>query len=452
MKKILIIFGGLLAVILACGVLLGPAYRRARRDVPHGRAVILDPRLANQPNAADIYQQALPLAKSLTKEESAVITAALRRPWTDTDGSLASLLRRQAPLLALARQGAISPRFELGTGLDVISYRTPLPNLTGAIKGADLLLVDGKRLLAEGHPAEALDNALAVLAMAAQCDQEKNFALIDQLVSMLLVRNAFPLLSNLIATGLDEPRLQTLRNALEPLAETDDAGRGIQQELAMGGIVNAEVLAKAWYIPPWILKKMMLDVVRAYKDFADAVADGARRNVPGIQESEIARRRTYGERPDSKENFYFCLKIGMKNPQAYGDCMIAYPFVSPVPHYPQVTMKIHFGKSLAAVLLAAVGVRLYEWSRHMPPPTLQDLVPNFLPQVPRDNFDEFRPLRYALGPNAWTVYGIGPDRKDDGGISRREVEDEDWSKPVAGDVVVTAGRLRLTAPRRSRGR
>jgi hypothetical protein len=402
----------------------------------------------------------------------AAIAAALQRPWTDTDGSLASLLQRQAPLIALARKGAMLPRFELGTELNVIAPMTPVSGIPlGAFSGAKLLLLDGRRLLAAGRPAEALDDALTALAIAGQFEREKNFVNADQVLSFHLMSDAFPLLADLIASGLDEPRLVTLRDALQPLADTNGVGQGIQQDLAMViGIGDAELLlakARSWpdafsYIPPPILKRMILDVLRAYKDFADAVADGARRNVPSIQESEIARRRIYGERPNSIENLYFCMKIGMKNPQAYGDCMIAYRFIkSPPPDYSKVIVFNHFGCSRATVLLAAVGVRLYEWSRRMPPQTLQDLVPDFLPKVPVDNFDGFRPLRYVLGPKAWTVYGVGLNRKDDGGVPHREIKDEDWLKPVEvlaqdlpGDIVVTAGRLRWGAAprRRSHGR
>lgn len=435
MTKYRAIFAGLLSAFLVSGTLLVLSFRRARRDlvIPQGRAVILDPSLAGHMNAADLYQQALPLTKNISKEDSEAIKAALRRPWTDTDGSLASLLQRHAPLMAFTRKAAMLPRFEPAAGLDHISYRTPLPQFTAAILGAKLLLLDGRRLLAAGHPAEALDDALTTLAISGQFERERNFALLDQLTSSLLVSAAFPLLSDLISSGLNEPQLAILRNALQPLAQTDDAGRGIQQELD-AGYVDAEVLLNAWYIPPSMLKKMILDVLSKRKEYAEAVADGARRNIPGIQQTEVTRRRVYGERPDSNQNLYFCMKIGIGNPSAFGDCMIAYPFTAaPPPDYSGALMRIHLARCEAAVLLAAVGIRLYELSRHMPPPTLQDLAPDFLPLVPRDNFNGFQPLRYALGPNAWTVYGVGPDRKDDGGIA------------------VTAVPLRWTTPhRRSR--
>ena len=49
------------------------------------------------------------------------------------------------------------------------------------------------------------------------------------------------------------------------------------------------------------------------------------------------------------------------------------------------------------------------------PKALKDLVPEFLDTVPTDPFDG-KALRYARAtPRGFTVYSIGPDRKDDGG-------------------------------------
>ncbi|MFI5360378.1 MAG: hypothetical protein ACHQ49_00290 [Elusimicrobiota bacterium] len=455
MKKILIVLGGVLAALAAGTALLLLSYRSGRRSivVPHGRAVVLDPALASQPNAADVYEQALPLAQSISKEETAAIKAAVIRPWNDPDGSLTALLRREAPLLALARRAAVMPRFELAAGLPRIDRNTPLPQTVGAVAGAKLILLDGRRLQAAGQAGEAMDDALTALAIAGQFEREKNFALIDQLVATILVRSAYPLASDLLAAGVDEPRLLLLRAALQPLADTSNVGRGVRQELSMIGANLAEVLMQAWYLPPSTLRKLVLDASRAYDSFADAVAEGARRNDPGIQKSETAARRTHGERPDSRENFFFCLKIGLAKPSEYGDCMIGYPFISPTPDYAPVIAGIHYAHAEAAVLLAAAGVRLYELARRAPPARLRDLVPSFLPQVPADDFDGFRPLSYVLRQDAWAVYGVGPDRKDDGGIPRPEIENEDLMKPLSGDVVVTAARLRQAAPRRrSRGR
>jgi len=48
---------------------------------------------------------------------------------------------------------------------------------------------------------------------------------------------------------------------------------------------------------------------------------------------------------------------------------------------------------------------------------LEDLVPRFLPSVPRDPFDG-KPLRYQRLPNGFVVYSVGADGRDNGGLER----------------------------------
>ena len=51
------------------------------------------------------------------------------------------------------------------------------------------------------------------------------------------------------------------------------------------------------------------------------------------------------------------------------------------------------------------------------PHALPELVPAYLPAVPRDPFDE-QPLRFKKLPRGYVVYSIGPEGVDDGGTER----------------------------------
>lgn len=69
------------------------------------------------------------------------------------------------------------------------------------------------------------------------------------------------------------------------------------------------------------------------------------------------------------------------------------------------------------------------------PESLSELVPDTLPAIPADPFDE-QPLRYRRLPQGFTVYSVGPDFTDNGGKrppSGTEVANGD-------DVVFTVGR------------
>lgn len=63
---------------------------------------------------------------------------------------------------------------------------------------------------------------------------------------------------------------------------------------------------------------------------------------------------------------------------------------------------------------AAIAVELHRRRKGKLPETLEQLVPEFLPEVPADPFDG-KPLRYIVGDDAYLIYSVGYDFVDDGG-------------------------------------
>ena len=70
-------------------------------------------------------------------------------------------------------------------------------------------------------------------------------------------------------------------------------------------------------------------------------------------------------------------------------------------------------------MLVALAVERYRWRHNgQLPDRLEQLVPDLLPTLPPDPFDD-NPLRYKRLPAGFMVYSIGPDRTDDGGLEPR---------------------------------
>lgn len=71
-----------------------------------------------------------------------------------------------------------------------------------------------------------------------------------------------------------------------------------------------------------------------------------------------------------------------------------------------------------------LAIKAFEQEHGAPPETLDQLVPDYLPQVPLDPYDG-QPFRYlrrnvpGLPPEAWAVYSIGGNFRDDGGTARQ---------------------------------
>ena len=73
----------------------------------------------------------------------------------------------------------------------------------------------------------------------------------------------------------------------------------------------------------------------------------------------------------------------------------------------------------------AVALAAYKSDRGSYPPVLSDLAPEFLPELPLDNFNE-RPLIYQRTEHGYTLYSVGPNMLDDGG-----------STPSGDDIVAS---------------
>jgi len=104
--------------------------------------------------------------------------------------------------------------------------------------------------------------------------------------------------------------------------------------------------------------------------------------------------------PDTHRSFYNDLRY----PQN--------PYFGALANSLRKSMKAETERSL---VLTAISLKRYGLRSGNSPPTLQSLVPEFLPSVPIDYMDG-QPIKYRLEPdNTSVLYSVGEDYKDDGG-------------------------------------
>ncbi len=68
------------------------------------------------------------------------------------------------------------------------------------------------------------------------------------------------------------------------------------------------------------------------------------------------------------------------------------------------------------LLICDLAIRAYSLQRGRKPAKLDDLVPDYLPEVPKDPFSG-KELVYRVTPTGYLLYSVGVDGKDDGGKS-----------------------------------
>ena len=103
-----------------------------------------------------------------------------------------------------------------------------------------------------------------------------------------------------------------------------------------------------------------------------------------------------------------------------------------LPALAQVHAKADRSLTTARLAMAVAALERHRLANGGYPKALADLVPRFLPTVPLDPMDG-QPLRYRLNADgSFTLYGVGPNHADDGGImaAKTATQDLDWVWPL----------------------
>ncbi len=106
----------------------------------------------------------------------------------------------------------------------------------------------------------------------------------------------------------------------------------------------------------------------------------------------------------------------------------------------EIELRYHI---LVDIIQTALAVERFRLKHNRLPNDLSELVPEYLPEVPKDPFNNRLPLKYIKGEDfAFKVYSIGENQKDDGGIwkSYRRKKGEPWGDDIS--FIVTSLLLR----------
>ena len=127
----------------------------------------------------------------------------------------------------------------------------------------------------------------------------------------------------------------------------------------------------------------------------------------------------WSELPVAKTNISIWQRLISGN--AIGDILFAMTEPSLKPFASRVSQENV--EVTATQILAAL--KIYKMRHGKLPASLSELVPEFFPQLPMDDFDG-KPFRYL--PDKRLIYSVGPDLEDSGGKVRRNYT-EDYDLP-----------------------
>jgi hypothetical protein len=357
-------------------------------------------------NAADVlvlaferYVEASPaLVEHLPLEGDAELPDRSEPLPEDMTKAIATHLQANVEALDLLRQGAAMSEcrwpvdFTLGCFMD-------LPHVYELRCGARLLAIEAMYSAERGNSERATDALMADLGLARSLDKEPS--LISQhsgRVSCLSITlTALDRVLN--RTVLTDSQLERLGKTLREAEDTSGYVGGLAGDrcLAEDAVRNGRPLQN-WLQEP-------ADFLDAAKVFV--LGDHERAELLDMYQAFIdAAEAPLDNRLDALHAASQVLSPGLDR--------AVLPKIAALPIMLMLKDELRIGARLRTAR-TALAIERYRLLHGQLPESLDDLVPEFLDEVPRDPFGD-GPLKYKRLEKGYTVYSIGHDEEDDGGL------------------------------------
>lgn len=413
------------------------------------------------------YDEAAALLKGAADQQSRELDALLAEPGAALVRSekATALAADNQKALELFRQAAAlrSDGYLLSPKPAKLTAASPAPKYANHIKLFKLALLDAKLKLARGQRVQAEEDLLAAAGFIAQLSAQRSFMVLTSMTERLCIQKAFPVLAeSLRGKAASESYLEELSVLLTAAAKDQDLMRSAMQEEAL---MQKNTVQESMTPEKFKLERASLPFWKRYAanrlqdgEFfamasakygaaadacAKALSDAFAANDPAIAENFIARQHEEARAKiaaASNRGMWAELMDGIRGgaeAKARMSDIAAYTMIDiTTPAYGKLVPSYHAGQSQLGVLRAALAVKIYQRVKKRLPDSLDQLVPKQLEAVPQDAFNKFAPLAYVRDGKKFSVYGFGPDRKDDKGAAELDMSAylEDQSKS-AGDIV-----------------
>ncbi|MDG2385640.1 MAG: hypothetical protein P8N76_28480 [Pirellulaceae bacterium] len=371
-------------------------------------------RIPDRDNAAIVYEQ------SYDALEEASWSETHRDKWQDwidleskdfnvDDPDLKSFLKKQGPTLILLRQAAEKAGCHFGRNYSQLSFDLMLPELTHLRQAARLLSLDARYRAAQGDMQTALEDVGAIYSLAEHVGSD-------------------PLLiSTLLTKAIDQVATDTFQEVLALAGQQDIAQRITSDQLQAIDLDGSMSLARLYQRS---LRGETAFGLNLFYQMSNGNLDWSQ-GFSGTTSQP------------SPANSFFRIFLLPDDLTSYRKIMSDFSSVAAKPFYEarddldnlderfeQEPMGI-ITKMITPALAAATEQVAQGDARHQTarlglavaryrsktgdlPKTLEELVPDYIPILPRDPFDgEF--MKYRVTDDGAVIYSVGPDGKDDSG-------------------------------------
>lgn len=414
----------LMANAVACGTLLfidnavAAQGRAMRVEAAQLMQANLPPTPSPDDDAAPLYLRAF---EALTADPTfAGEDSPAARPLTTDIASprVAELMKRHAVTLDLVRQGADRPWCRFLRDWTRPSVSMLLPEVQEMRQAARLLALAARREAADGDAVAALRDIVRIhrLGMHAGGEPILICGLVGQAIDGMALQtlaDVLPRMKQKDLSLLDAPAMRDFLGAplsyqrhflgeeafgLATLGSLADGELGIPTLALLDSLNGSSPREWRFAAPLSILYRCFLlpADMAGYRSHMQSYQQLIAGNVTGRPYSKIVAQ--LGEISDEPTLRRAGLVTSMLTP-ALSNVL-------------KSEMKGRALHRAAEILVAATRTRLAGGGV---PDSVEALVPENLPAVPRDPFTDGRPLRTKLADGTWAVWSVGPDGEDDGG-------------------------------------
>ncbi len=387
-------------------------------------------------NAATYYNKAFGLMKDWPSEDTETrARKIIKEGWKEKDKELEELLKANRSAFEEFRKGVSKEKCQFVEG--EITYDTRLRHLARA-RNLDLLLILQARLYARnGDLEKAITNCLDAIKLGRDLGQDR--ILVSKLVDIAIFNISQFALKDLVRSENLTPALSrtTLSRALEleersvSMRETLEGEAACAKSAVRWTLIDIEEAAtKAEETPLEETKKMwrnflvlktpnekkrltFLLIKQTYRRINEYYAGIIPFIEKGDHKAASAFEDAYFKKiEENKPTIRDIFRANEKVPELIADILV----IMLLPGLKRCS--IHSGRAQARerFIITTLAVRLFKMEKGRWPEKLDELVPEYLENVPLDPFG-LEPLRYKKREGKWIIYSIGPDGIDDGGVT-----------------------------------
>ena len=268
---------------------------------------------------------------------------------------------------------------------------------------AKLISLRTRYLAFQGETEQAVDSAVTSLAFSRAFDRQPIIIayLVQSAIESLACADVIDLLE---IAQLDEASLVKLQNSIARIDRIEMLGKSLRAD---------RVVAIGMYRNTFISS-----------GFSDQMGIYAAPGSAYLIAGQLEDQRNYIKAADQPWPKAF-EDIKAYKPQSLFGTNLAGSLTS-------VTLQTGRKISTIRATLTAVMIERYKLANDEYPKSLQQLVPQYMTEVPADPFNE-KKLLYRLNEDSYTVYGVGENRKDDGGDILNHKKSTDWGVRVRFD-------------------